>query len=198
MTISAYKIAFGYFRQQRRDRSPTIGTPIGYIKALRFSIPMVEVHHIGRIVQTTIHARLRFCRDQKISTACLVDERPIDKFLSILPIVLLFVRFVTRATISLRSPFRSEIEFFKGFVTFTSSTPSQRHLIFIVHNPSRLAKLAAGIEPATSALQKRCSAWLSYASEPRRAERVSIGRRHKACKPSFPLQYAPPSSPSRR
>jgi hypothetical protein len=27
-------------------------------------------------------------------------------------------------------------------------------------------KLAAGIEPATSALQKRCSAWLSYASRP--------------------------------
>jgi hypothetical protein len=53
-------------------------------------------------------------------------------------------------------------------------------------------KLAAGIEPATSALQKRCSAWLSYASGPPViAERVSIGRRHKCCKSKIPYDRTP-------
>jgi hypothetical protein len=190
VTIRTYKIAFSDLLQHETDGG-TVEVPARNIEKLCFSWAVVEVHHIGRIVLPAISTRTRFCRAENRTTTCLSRQRPSDEFASILSIVLLFIRLMARPAITLRSPLRPWTKLIDGFVRSTTSTPPQCQLIHVA-SLFGMAKLAAGIEPATSALQKRCSAWLSYASGPPViAERVSIGRRHKCCKSKFPCAYTP-------
>jgi hypothetical protein len=164
--------------------------PICHVEKLGFAFAVVQIHHIRWIVLSTVHTVSGFRRNYEFSAAGIVRLSPSDEFVTILPIALLFVCLMTNLAISLPAPFCSWSERIKGFVYSTPSTPAKSELIHVTA-PVGVAKLAARIELATPALQERRSAWLSYASEPRRAERVSIGGWYKCCKSCFRYNRTP-------